>query len=53
MELVDTSRVGGVDPTRHRKLKNGDTVIFEAKEGLETVGRGQERGFGQRLLLGV
>lgn len=33
MELVDTSRVGGVDPTRHRKLKNGDTVIFEAKDG--------------------
>jgi hypothetical protein len=33
MELVDTTRVGGVDVTRQRKLiKNGDSIIFEPKD---------------------
>ena len=33
MELVDTSRVGGVDVTRQRKLiKNGDSVIFAPQD---------------------
>ncbi|CAL1171886.1 unnamed protein product [Cladocopium goreaui] len=36
MELVDTTRVGGVDVTRQRKLiKNGDSIIFEPKDMFE------------------
>ena len=33
MELVDTTRVGGVDVTRQRKLiKHGDSILFEFKD---------------------
>ncbi|CAE7267116.1 unnamed protein product [Symbiodinium natans] len=36
MELIDTTRVGGVDVTRQKKLiKNADSIIFEPQDMFE------------------
>ena len=33
LELIDTTRVGGVDVTRQRKLvKNSDSILFESQD---------------------
>eukprot|EP00434_Breviolum_minutum_P036800 symbB.v1.2.032620.t1/scaffold3938.1/size47912/2 len=44
MELVDTTRVGGVDVTRQRKLiKHGDSILFEFKDMFEHQVNHRER----------
>ena len=53
MELIDTTRVGGVDVTRQKKLiKNADSIIFEPQatrgfwvSGVAVLGERQRKPF--------